>query len=141
VRKAGRQFIEIDEDKLEKLAALGLTNAECAAILDCSPDTLERNYKETMAWGRSHRDASLRRKQFEIALAGNPTMLIWLGKQYLGQSDKTPGESPENPIYTRSLNDFYAGLAAKDDLKESVTNKSTGLNRRKQTKRSQETAA
>jgi hypothetical protein len=89
VRKAGRQFIEIDEDKLEKLAALGLTNAECAAILDCSPDTLERNYKETMAWGRSHRDASLRRKQFEIALAGNPTMLIWLGKQYLGQSDKT----------------------------------------------------
>jgi hypothetical protein len=141
VRKAGRQFIEIDEDKLEKLAALGLTNAECAAILGCSPDTLERNYKETMAWGRSHRDASLRRRQFEIALAGNPTMLIWLGKQYLGQSDKTPGESPENPIYTRSLNDFYAGLAAKDDLKESVTNKSTGLNRRKQTKRSQETAA
>lgn len=88
MRKAGRQFIEIDEGKLEKLAALGLTNAECAAILGCSPDTLERNYKETMAWGRSHRDASLRRKQFEIALAGNPTMLIWLGKQYLGQSDK-----------------------------------------------------
>jgi hypothetical protein len=26
--------------------------------------------------------------QFKAAEAGNPTMLIWLGKQYLGQSDK-----------------------------------------------------
>ena len=104
---------EVDLDMLVKLAAIGHTQKECATLLDCSPDTLERNYKETMAWGRSHRDASLRRKQFEIALAGNPTMLIWLGKQYLGQSDKTPGESPENPIYTRTLNDFYGDVPAK----------------------------
>jgi hypothetical protein len=45
----------------------------------------------------------------------------------------------EGPIIVRSLNDFYAGL--KDDSKESVTNKSTKLNRRKQTKRSQKSAA
>ena len=32
---------------------------------------------------------SLRRKQFETALAGNVTMMVWLGKQYLGQKDKT----------------------------------------------------
>jgi len=30
----------------------------------------------------------LKRKQVEVALAGNTTMLIWLGKQYLDQSDK-----------------------------------------------------
>lgn len=32
---------------------------------------------------------SLRRKQFQLALSGDRTMLIWLGKQYLGQVDKS----------------------------------------------------
>jgi len=31
---------------------------------------------------------SLRRAQIKTALDGNPTMQIWLGKQYLGQHDK-----------------------------------------------------
>ena len=79
---------EIDEDKLEQLASLGLSNAEIAAVLDVSHDTIERNYRETLDWGRNKRNASLRRKQYEIAMVGNPTMLIWLGKQFLGQSDK-----------------------------------------------------
>jgi hypothetical protein len=30
--------------------------------------------------------------QFKAAEGGNATMLIWLGKQYLGQSDKTQHE-------------------------------------------------
>jgi hypothetical protein len=32
---------------------------------------------------------SLRRKQLEVALGGNIVMLIWLGKQMLGQIEKT----------------------------------------------------
>ena len=32
---------------------------------------------------------SLRRKQFEVANAGSIPMLIWLGKQQLGQADKS----------------------------------------------------
>ena len=31
---------------------------------------------------------SLRAKQFELAMRGNPTMLVWLGKQELGQTDR-----------------------------------------------------
>jgi hypothetical protein len=34
-------------------------------------------------------NGSLRRKQVERALAGSDTMLIWLGKQRLGQNEKT----------------------------------------------------
>jgi hypothetical protein len=30
----------------------------------------------------------MRRKQMEVAMSGNVTMLIWLGQQYLGQADK-----------------------------------------------------
>jgi hypothetical protein len=86
---------EIDEDKLEQLASLGLSNAEIAAVLDVSPDTIERNYRETLDWGRNKRNASLRRKQYEVAMSGNPTMLIWLGKQFLDQKDKQEYTGPE----------------------------------------------
>ena len=74
--------------QVKKLASIGLSNAEIGAVLDCSPDTIERRFKGIMKAGREHRNASLRRKQFEVAVAGNPTMLIWLGKQFLGQADK-----------------------------------------------------
>ena len=67
---------------------MGLSSAEMAAVLDCSKDTLERRYKEVIENGRLRRNASLRRKQYEVATGGNPTMLIWLGKQFLGQKDQ-----------------------------------------------------
>ena len=39
----------------------------------------------------------LRKKKWEVAMDGNVQMLIWLGKQYLGQRD-TPETKWENPI-------------------------------------------
>ncbi len=39
----------------------------------------------------------LKRKQIDVALQGNVVMLIWLGKQYLGQAEKTE-ESGEYEI-------------------------------------------
>ena len=39
----------------------------------------------------------LRRKQIEVAMSGNHTMLIWLGKNMLGQSD-TPMQDEEVTI-------------------------------------------
>ena len=32
----------------------------------------------------------LREKQWEVAMEGNVQMLIWLGKQYLGQKNEPP---------------------------------------------------
>jgi len=37
--------------------------------------------------GAANGRATLRRKQYELALKGNATMQIWLGKQNLGQTD------------------------------------------------------
>ena len=39
----------------------------------------------------------LRKKQWEVAMDGDVRMLIWLGKQYLGQSE-SPEVKWENPI-------------------------------------------
>lgn len=85
----GRPPLEINVEMLEALAERSLTQADCAAVLGCSVDTIQRRYLEVYDRGLQKCRASLRRKQFEMAQAGNVTMLIWLGKNLLGQSDKT----------------------------------------------------
>ena len=88
-----RPKIEINLEELEKLARLQCTYAEIAAFFDCSIDTIKRRMKDeefctTYKKGLEEGKASLRRMQWKAAQGGNATMLIWLGKQYLGQSDK-----------------------------------------------------
>ena len=88
--KGGRPKIEIDYSLVEKLAHIQCTQEEIAEVLGVSTRTLLRNkefchiYKKGLESGKS----SLRRLQFKSAEAGNATMQIWLGKQYLGQKDK-----------------------------------------------------
>ena len=79
---------DIDPEQVRKLAAIGCTDVEIGDIVGCSHDTLTRRFKEHLVFGRANGKMSLRRKQWETALSGNVAMLIWLGKQILGQTDK-----------------------------------------------------
>lgn len=99
VNKGGRPIIELTEkdwNTVEKLCSLHCTGEEIAGILDVDYDTLNTRIKEKYGYGFSDYfkkksakgSASLRRRQYELAMDGNPTMLVWLGKQYLGQVDK-----------------------------------------------------
>ena len=89
-------YIDIDLTQLEKLCTINCTKREVEAYFKCSRETIERRIKEhyDMDWTTFYEKyatdgkVSLRRKQLETALSGNPTMLIWLGKQYLNQKDK-----------------------------------------------------
>ena len=98
--------IEIDWPTVDKLCQLQCTGEEIASVLGCSYDTLERRVKEehTMKCAEYIRQkamggrASLRRKQWAAADKGNVTMLIWLGKQYLGQKDKHEDEDQDEAI-------------------------------------------
>ena len=45
----------IDREQVKKLASIGLSNAEIASVLECSPDTLERTIKRK--WMRGKRSA------------------------------------------------------------------------------------
>ena len=87
---AGRPKKTIDYELVAKLAMIQCTEEEIAGILDISTRTLQRDsefcriFQTKKEAGRS----SLRRMQWKTAESGNPTMQIWLGKQYLGQKDK-----------------------------------------------------
>ena len=87
--KGGRPKISIDPDLVEKLAGIGCPNREIAAVAGCSVDTLARRFADVIDKGRENCKTRLRKKQIEVALAGNVSMLIFLGKNMLGQSDKT----------------------------------------------------
>jgi AraC-like DNA-binding protein len=97
-KKVGRPKIEINEDQLEKLASILCTMEEMASFFGCSVDTLERNFADTIKKGKDKGRMSLRRLQFEKAQTGNTTMLIWLGKQMLGQKDKIETSENNEPL-------------------------------------------
>lgn len=84
---------KIPIEDIEKLAQIGCTQREMAAFFGCDTNTLERRlalpkYRAALKSGDCNLNISLRRKQVEMALKGDRTMLIWLGKQRLGQADK-----------------------------------------------------
>ena len=95
-KKGGRPRFDFS-DKLplvRKLASIQCTDEEIAAGLGCSQDTLARGRQRDQELdaaiidGRANGRMSLRRAQYQKALDGNPTMLIWLGKQILGQRER-----------------------------------------------------
>ena len=93
----GRPRAYIDKEAFEALCRIQATKEEITSVLMVDEKTLTKWCKETYdglgfsevypkkaSGGR----ASLRRTQMAVAQSGNPTMLIWLGKQYLDQKDK-----------------------------------------------------
>ena len=92
----GRPLIEIDQDIFEGLCEIQCTQSEISSVLKVSEDTILRwckeTYGETFAVSfKKHSEggkSSLRKAQWKAALNGNSTMLIWMGKQVLGQVDK-----------------------------------------------------
>lgn len=96
--------LQPDDETLKKLENLGkiqCTTKEAAAVLDVSEPTfiefIKRYEKarDVFEKGKENGKASLRRMQLKAAENGNVTMLIWLGKQLLGQKDQFRTESEE----------------------------------------------
>jgi len=94
--KMGRPQKTFDFNVFEGLCRLQCTLVEIAGVMGVSEDTVERRckseYEATFAEVLKQKGAdgrvSIRRAQMRLAESGNPVMLIWLGKQYLSQSDK-----------------------------------------------------
>jgi hypothetical protein len=93
----GRKALNIDPKEVENYARLGATNVEIAAMVGCSEALIRGRFCEFVTKGRSERKFKLREKQYELALSGNATMLIWLGKNELKQSDNGGGSGDDDP--------------------------------------------
>jgi len=93
--KGGRPRFDFSDKMsvISQLAAIACTDEEIAAAIGCSQDTLARGRKRdadldrVVLDGRAKGRVSIRRAQYKRAMSGNSAMLIWLGKQMLGQKD------------------------------------------------------
>lgn len=92
---AGRPLLILNDfglETIEKLASVFCTDEEIASFMGVTVETLLNNknkssFLEYKKRGLERGKATLRRKQFELAMKGNCTMLIWLGRNYLNQSE------------------------------------------------------
>lgn len=87
--KGGRPKKELDYELIEELSNIQCTQDEIASCLGVNVKTLRADEKflDLYKKGQETGKKSLRRYQFDCAKKGNSAMLIWLGKQYLGQRD------------------------------------------------------
>ena len=104
---SGRKKHAFNLVAVEKAAAIGCTDGEIAYLSGISAENFCRRRKEpelaaAIERGRDRGRASLGDLQWAVAKQGNPTMLIWLGKQLLNQSDHpvSPGEKRAGLIFT-----------------------------------------
>jgi hypothetical protein len=98
----GRPPIEIDLMAVKRLASMMATDVEIATVLGISERSVSRakkraDFQAAIDQGRNLAKLHLRRVQFDTAMSGNVTMLIFLSKAYLGMSDRA-GESTDDPI-------------------------------------------
>jgi hypothetical protein len=94
----GRDKKVIDPEEVEKLAGIGCKDSEIADWFGIKQDTLRYNFADQLTKGREHLKQSLRRAQLSLALSGNAVMLIWLGKNILGQQDNPTNTEDQKPL-------------------------------------------
>ncbi len=96
LHKRGRPPAGIDWERVDYLLEAGCSGREIASHLGYHHETLYKNcvkdhkvsFSEYSQKKRESGNVLLKVKQFEIALTGDKSLLIWLGKQRLKQSEK-----------------------------------------------------
>ena len=113
----GRPKKTIDYKAVEKLAKMMCTQEEIGSYLDISARTLQKDeeFLRIFKKGIDEAKMSVRRMQYKSAQEGSTTMLIWLGKQYLGQRDKQEVDSTANMNITIKLEPVRRSDNGKDN--------------------------
>lgn len=99
---AGRKPKPIDKEQFEKLCGLQCSKQEICGWFDITDKTLDKwcektyqlHFSDVFAKKRSTGMISLRRNQFKLA-EKSAAMAIFLGKNYLGQSDSVTVSAPQ----------------------------------------------
>jgi len=78
----------VPPDEVFFLSTLGCTMRDIAQWFGVPEETMKYNFYDYWVKGQEQTKQRLRQAQIKLALSGNCSMLIWLGKNMLGQSDQ-----------------------------------------------------
>ena len=95
-RGANKKIVHPDD--VYKLARLGCSIEEMADFFQINRETLKYNFMDYINKGKAEIRTKLRDAQIRAALAGNAALLIWLGKNMLGQSDNPLNRDDNQPL-------------------------------------------
>lgn len=109
---AGRPKTEWSDEQyrmFEALCAAFNTQEDICSVMGTTDKTLNKilkrrykmNFSECFKKFSAKGRISLRKKQFEVAHSGNVSMLIWMGKQHLNQTDRQDLTSGDEPMTLR----------------------------------------
>lgn len=119
--QAAARTKHLEPEQVFNVARFGMTMVEAAAVLGMHETTFRRKLQQheglSEAWvsGQANMHHQLREAQYKTAVEDrNPTMLIWLGKQYLGQKDK---DAPQ-PKITVDTKDTTISIRWDDELEK-----------------------
>ena len=79
---------KIDPSLIVEYASMGVSVPELSRIFGIESKQLEKDFEKELRMGQAARIIGLRKAQDKAKETLNPTMLIWLGKQELGQTDQ-----------------------------------------------------
>lgn len=94
----GRDKKVVPPKDVERLAQMGCKDSEIADWFGIDENTLRYNFSVELLKGKLALNQSLRQAQIRLALSGNATMLIWLGKNILGQSENPIDSEANTPL-------------------------------------------
>lgn len=103
---------QIDWDRVDKLLEAGCHGTEICPYFDLTPERFYERVQEKYGMSfsvysqekRQKGDSKLREKQFDKAIDGDNMMLIWLGKNRLGQKDKQELNEQSDKSITLKVN-------------------------------------
>lgn len=110
-----RETTGFDWQLFDAFCANPITTFESIArMMDCSVDTLENRVRDKFDMKLSdYRTKKMEQfktalfaEQWKTAKDGNATMQIWLGKNYLGQTDKNEISIPRGEIVLKYANEI-----------------------------------
>jgi len=115
---SGRGAKEIDWAKVDQLLIAGCLGTEIAPHFDMHHDTFYRKVEKRYGVSftvyssqkKSKGESLLRAKQYEKALKGDNTLLIWLGKNRLKQRERELSEELDDPL--RKLGEYIAKISS-----------------------------
>ncbi len=111
-----RHKAEIDAAEVQRLAEVGCNDVEIGYVFNVHSGTIARRFAKELEKGRGNLRKKLRKKQYDVAMKGNVAMLIWLGKQYMGQSDHSELEisgKKEKPLEVFNHTAVVAAIAGR----------------------------
>ena len=116
----GRHKIKIDGAQVESLAEFGCTTLEIAKFFKCDESTIRKRFKAEMSSGKEKMKIKLRQIQFKLA-ENNAAMSIFLGKNYLAQTDRQSIDltgNLETVLKECGYEDSNIGTQAKENPKQ-----------------------